>query len=215
MPSERKSLQAITTNQTRLPITGVVLCGGQATRMQGADKGLLEFKGQPMVRYAIAALADCQEILINANRNQKRYQQFTKNPVIGDSIPGFAGPLAGLLSAMQASHNDWVISCPCDCPYIDKLYVQTMWEACQQDYQSHANNDQSNHPPLIYVAKDSFRQPVFTLIHRSLAKPLETFLKQSEHKKILTFYQQVGYQLVSFADSKRFTNINHPNELLN
>lgn len=73
-----------------LPITGVVLCGGRATRMQGQDKGLLSYQGIPMVNYAIQAFAPCQQILINANRNHAIYHELTGLPVRADSIGGFA-----------------------------------------------------------------------------------------------------------------------------
>jgi len=42
-------------NQTK--VTGVILAGGLARRMNNRDKGLINYKGRPMVSYAIAALA--------------------------------------------------------------------------------------------------------------------------------------------------------------
>lgn len=188
---------------TKLPVTGVVLCGGRATRMQGKDKGLIEFAGKPMVQYAIDALKDCDEIIINANRNQTEYQMLTQLPVQSDSIDGFAGPLAGIHSAMQAAQHEWLISCPCDCPFIDNDYVLTMRQACQEDKEKH----------LIFIAHDEFRQPVFTLIHTSLKDKLAAFLNTNTHKKILLFYQQIGYSTVYFPSGERFTNINYPTEL--
>ncbi len=38
-------------------ITGVVLAGGKARRMGGADKGLLELNGKPLWRHVADALA--------------------------------------------------------------------------------------------------------------------------------------------------------------
>lgn len=159
-----------------------------------------------MVNYAVNALAPCQQIIINANRNEDAYHNLTGLPVINDAISGFVGPLAGIHSAMHHAEHDWVISCPCDCPHIDNDYVLAMWQAQLDDRKSGNNN-------LIYIAKDEFRQPVFALLHTSLADKLQTFLETAEHKKIILFYEQIGYQFVHFTDGKRFTNINFESEL--
>jgi len=63
--------------------------------MNNQDKGLVNFKGRPMVSYAIAALVpvvDC--VLINANRNIDQYRQFGW-PVISNQSDNIDGPLAG------------------------------------------------------------------------------------------------------------------------
>ncbi|MBT6794434.1 MAG: NTP transferase domain-containing protein, partial [Methylococcales bacterium] len=64
------------TDQTK--VTGVILAGGLARRMGlEQDKGLIMFRGQPMVTYALTAMkgvADC--VVINANRNLEWYQRF-------------------------------------------------------------------------------------------------------------------------------------------
>ena len=76
-------------------ITGVVLAGGQGSRMGGVDKGLVPFRGRPLVEHVIERLRpQVDTILINANRNPEAYAAFG-HPVISDEIEGFAGPLAG------------------------------------------------------------------------------------------------------------------------
>ena len=75
-------------------VTGLVLAGGQGSRMGGVDKGLQPFRGKSMVAHVIERLApQVGEILINANRNVEAYQAFGHR-VVPDSISGFAGPLA-------------------------------------------------------------------------------------------------------------------------
>ena len=79
----------------RLRVTGVVLAGGQGSRMGGVDKGLQPFRGKPMAAHAIERLApQVDELLVNANRNPQAYEQFGHR-VIADEIEGYAGPLAG------------------------------------------------------------------------------------------------------------------------
>ena len=86
-------------------VTGVILAGGRATRMGGVDKGLVPIHGRPMIAWVIDALRpQVSDVLINANRNHDRYGEFAC-PVIDDGDSGFRGPLAGMVSAMQAART--------------------------------------------------------------------------------------------------------------
>ena len=94
-------------------ITGVVLAGGKARRMGGADKGLLELDGKPLWKHVADTLASQLEtVVINANRHQDIYQQ-SGLKVIPDSLADFPGPLAGMLSVLQQEKGDWFLFCPC------------------------------------------------------------------------------------------------------
>ena len=64
------------------------------------------------------------------------------------------------------------------------------------------------------MATDGDRlQPVYALIHRSLARSLEDFLAAGE-RKIDRWYAQHPFSEVSFADHGRmFINVNTPDEL--
>ena len=84
----------------QIKVAGVVLAGGLARRMNNQDKGLVNFKGRPMISYALAALAPAvDQLFINANRNVDQYLNFGY-PVISDQTDNFDGPLAGVLTAM-------------------------------------------------------------------------------------------------------------------
>ncbi|MPV85569.1 molybdenum cofactor guanylyltransferase MobA [Ostreibacterium oceani] len=184
-------------------LLGVVLCGGRATRMQGLDKGLVLFKERPLASYGIHALANCQRVIVNANRNMDVYKETFNLPVIPDDNQAFDGPLAGLLAAMRFAHAQnltWVISVPCDSPFISSDYVSTMWQAT------------AAHPQRIFIANDGYNQPVFTLISTDLIDELAHFLT-GDHKKILKFYQAIGYQTVSFNTSTAFINLNSLTDL--
>jgi molybdopterin-guanine dinucleotide biosynthesis protein A len=84
-------------------VTGVVLAGGQSRRMGGGDKGLLELAGRPMLAHVIARLGpQVGRIVISANGDPQRFARFGL-PVVADTVPGFAGPLAGVLAGMRWS----------------------------------------------------------------------------------------------------------------
>lgn len=86
---------------SRAEIAGVILAGGRATRMGGGDKPLMPLNGRPLLSHVIER-AECQvsELLLNANGDLRRFDGFGLR-VIEDVVSGFAGPLAGVLTAME------------------------------------------------------------------------------------------------------------------
>ena len=107
-------------------ITGVLLAGGQGSRMGGVDKGLVELAGRPMAAHALARLApQVDELIINANQNLAAWQAFG-HPVFGDDIGGFAGPLAGLHAALVRARHPLVVTAPCDSPFLPADLVERL-----------------------------------------------------------------------------------------
>ena len=80
--------------------------------MGGEDKGLVEVAGRPMVAHTIDALRpQSAEVIVNANRNAGAYRAATGCRVIADTVGGFAGPLAGMASALEASDDPAAAHC--------------------------------------------------------------------------------------------------------
>lgn len=181
-------------------ISAVILAGGRGRRMGGEDKCLLSLAGRPMIAHVIERLApQVATLIICANRNLDAYRQFGL-PVISDRIPGFPGPLAGLHSALHAIDTDWLISAPCDTPFLPVDYVTRMRAAIGS---AHAA-----------VAHDGERmQAGFCLLHRELLPALTATL----HKQELAVYRFMTTQhavQVDFDDqAQAFHNINTPEEL--
>ncbi|HMA11481.1 MAG TPA: molybdenum cofactor guanylyltransferase MobA [Steroidobacteraceae bacterium] len=99
-------------------LAAVVLAGGQGRRMGGADKGLIEYRGRPLIEWSLAALAQqVDEVVISANRNLETYAAYGYR-VLPDALPGFPGPLAGVLAALEAVNADWLLVAPCDTPHL-------------------------------------------------------------------------------------------------
>jgi molybdopterin-guanine dinucleotide biosynthesis protein A len=83
------------------PVAGVILAGGQSRRMGGGDKGLLELAGRPMLAHVVERLGrQVGRIAISANGDPARFAAFGL-PVVADTVPGFPGPLAGVLAGMR------------------------------------------------------------------------------------------------------------------
>ena len=84
---------------------GVILAGGQATRMGGGDKGLLRLGKGTLLSSVIDRLSpQVAGLALNANGDPSRFDALGL-PVLADSIEGFAGPLAGVLAGL-----DWAAS---------------------------------------------------------------------------------------------------------
>lgn len=179
-------------------VTGVILAGGQARRMGGRDKGLVPFRGRPLVEWVIAALApQVAALIINANRNRQAYEAFGY-PVVADQIEGFQGPLAGFASAMAAVTTPWVVTVPCDGPFLAPDLVQRLVAALLSDGGAE-----------LAVATDGQRlQPVYALLPVALAPSLRGFLAAGE-RKVDLWYARHRVALADLGDrAESFANIN-------
>ncbi len=110
------------------PALGLVLAGGLARRMGGGDKPLRPIAGMTILDRVLARLRpQCDRIILNANGDPSRFAP-TGLPVVPDNVPGFAGPLAGILAGLDwaAEHApgvEWIASVPGDCPFLPRDLV--------------------------------------------------------------------------------------------
>lgn len=83
------------------PIPGVILAGGQGTRMGGADKGMVQLGKIRLIERVIDRLApQCAPLAISANGDPKRYAEFGY-PILPDRAAEPQGPLAGVLAGLD------------------------------------------------------------------------------------------------------------------
>lgn len=183
-------------------VTAVILAGGMGRRMGGQDKGLVPYNKQKLIEHVITGIRpQTSNILINANRNLDIYAELGY-PIVQDSLSDFQGPLAGFYAAMAAAKTDYILTLPCDGPFVAHDYLSTMVDALRQDESE------------IAVASDGERmQPVYALIGVHLRPSLEQFLREGE-RKIDLWYKRHQYTLVKFdAETRFFTNMNTPDDI--
>jgi len=113
---------------------GVLLAGGLARRMGGGDKPMKTIGGRTILERVIARLSpQCDGLILNANGDPARFASFGL-PVVADTVEGFAGPLAGVLTALDwaaANRPDiaWVLSAAADCPFLPRDLVARLQHA--------------------------------------------------------------------------------------
>jgi molybdopterin-guanine dinucleotide biosynthesis protein A len=183
-------------------LTGLVLAGGQGRRMGSVDKGLVDFAGRPMVAHVIARLApQVGALVINANQNAERYAAFG-HPVVADAIGGFAGPLAGLHAGLNASATPYVVTSPCDSPFLPLDLAARLAAALS-----------AGRAELAVARTGEQPHPVFALVDRRVLPHLERFL-QDGGRKIDAWYATLQVVEVPFDDeADAFRNINTRQEL--
>ena len=181
-------------------ITGLVLAGGRGSRMGGLDKGLVEFRGEPLVLQIARRLApQVGSLKVNANRNLDAYASLGFE-VVPDRFPDFAGPLAGMASGLHGLQTPWLLSVPCDSPFVPPDYAQRMLAAATQAEAE------------VAMAVCDGRQPVFALIARHLDEDLDAALAAGE-RKIDRWFGRHRLVEVDFSDRpEAFLNLNRPED---
>ncbi|MGM9515397.1 molybdenum cofactor guanylyltransferase MobA [Roseateles sp. DB2] len=198
-------------------ITGLILAGGEGRRMGGQDKGLLMLQERPLAAHALERLSpQVSQVLISANRHAEAYAALGA-PVLADSLPGFLGPLAGLLTGLQACRTDWLLSVPCDSPALVPDLGTRL--AAALDGKPGAGGQ----PPVrvaLVEGPDEERggwrlHPAFALVHRSLAAPLAQALAGGERRlgAWLGSQAHVRVRFAGPADALMLANANTPEAL--
>jgi molybdenum cofactor guanylyltransferase len=191
-------------------ITGVVLAGGQGSRMGGVDKGVQPLNGEPLALHVLRRLTpQTGAMLISANRSIEIYAQFGmpfQARVIIDTFADFPGPLAGIAAALHAAHTRFVLTAPCDAPFVDTHLAERLSEALSAEQADIAFASVQD------AAGERRQHPVFALLRTTLADDLDTFIRAGE-RKVRAWYARHKAVEVSFADERAFYNVNDLQQL--
>lgn len=183
-------------------VTGVILAGGLARRMGGVDKGRQLLDGQALVEHVAARLApQVRTLLINANRSQDDYATLGYR-LIGDALADFPGPLAGLHAGLAVTETPFVITAPCDSPYLPMDLVARLYAALQQ-----------SDSQLAIATAGGRQHPVFCLCHRDRFDSLDHFLRNGG-RKVMQWCQENSAVEVDFPEQiEAFRNFNTLDDL--
>jgi molybdopterin-guanine dinucleotide biosynthesis protein A len=190
-------------------IVGVILAGGRAERMGGGDKGLREVGGKPILARVIERVRpQVDALVLNANGDSARFAAFGL-PVAPDSIPGFAGPLAGVLAGLDwaaANHPQahYIVTVPADGPFVPRNLVGHLADAL-------ATEDAE----LVTAASGAQTYPVVGLWPVRLRQALHDALTKEGVHKIDAWTRRFRRAIATFPAEPidPFFNANTPDQL--
>ena len=189
-------------------IAGVLLAGGLSRRMGGGDKTLRPLGGIPLLERVIDRLrTQVDALVLNANGDPSRFAQF-ELPVVADSIPDFAGPLAGVLAGLDwtaANRPDcsFVASVATDAPFLPRDLVARLVEGVER-----SGGD------LACAASAGRSHPVFGLWPVELREDLRRAVAQEGIRKVDQWTARRRLTTVSFPVHAidPFFNANRPQD---
>ena len=188
---------------------GVILAGGQATRMGGGDKSLLPLGGGTLLSSVIDRFEpQVAGLALNANGDAARFAEFGL-PVLADSIDGFVGPLAGVLAGLDwaaEQGGDAIVTAAADTPFFP----------CDLVPQLLLTSEGMTHPLVLAATPDikrgTARHPTFGLWPVALRDDLRAAL-QGGLRKVVMWTDQHGGRTAMFPDEAAFFNVNTPDDL--
>ena len=188
---------------------GLVLAGGLARRMGGGDKALIRIGSETILQRALSRLApQVAGIVLNANGDPSRFAS-SGLPVAADSVPDFAGPLAGILAgldwaAAHAPHIVDIASVPGDCPFLPADLVARLSAARAAGGQ-----------PLACARSGDWRHPVVGLWPVTLRDDLRKALIGEGLHKIEAWTARHGIAIAEWPDTPvdPFFNVNTPEDV--
>jgi len=198
---------------------GVILAGGQATRMGGGDKGRLALGNQTILDHVIARLSpQVSGLALNANGDPTRFNDLSL-PILPDPIPGYAGPLVGVLAGL-----DWaatkgastIVTVAADTPFFPTSLVHNLQETAQD----------MPHPLVLAATPRAdgeatksmsrsglIRHPTFGLWPVALRDDLRVALQDGLRKVVLWTEKHKGREAVFNGAGDPFFNVNTPEDL--
>ena len=190
------------------PTIGLVLAGGLARRMGGGDKARIKIGGSTILDRVLATMSgQCVDIIINANGDPQRFAD-TGCAVVTDSVPDFAGPLAGILAgldwlAAQGNGIEWLASVPGDCPFLPDDLVERLHAARRE-----------RGVPLACARSGDWRHPVVALWPLALREDLRKALVEEGLRKIEIWTARHGVAIANWPDKPvdPFFNVNTPED---
>ncbi len=182
-------------------IAGAIIAGGNARRLGGVDKCMLEIRGRTILERAISLMhPHVAPLILNANGDPERFRGYGL-PVVPDAPPHDRGPLGGLLSAM-----DWIartspsatqlVTVPGDMPFLPSEIVPRLIESAGQEGR------------IALAATQERIHPLCAAWPLSLRHDLAAWLLTPDNRKVMTWLSRHDVHEVLFDDNAAFLNIN-------
>lgn len=184
------------------PCSVLILSGGRGARMGGHDKGLLEWRGHPMVQWVRnAARPFTDDLIISCNRHAARYGELADR-LVGDELAGYPGPLAGIRAGLAAARHELLLVLPCDAPRVDHALLHDLRLVARE------------HPGRpVMVRRGSDWEPLFCALPASLREAVEAAWAAGERSPRRLLLALGAVALDCAEDDERLANFNTPEAL--
>ena len=191
------------------PIIGVILAGGRAERLGGGDKSLRAVGGKAILARVIERVRpQVDDLVLNANGDPARFAALGL-PVVPDSIPDFAGPLAGVLAGLDwaATHHPqvhYIVTVPADGPFVPRDLVRHL-----------ADTLATEDAELVTAASGGQTYPVVGLWPVTLRTALHDALTKEGVRKVDAWTRRFRRAIATFPGEPvdPFFNANTPEQL--
>jgi len=183
------------------PCSILILAGGRGQRMGGRDKGLVQWRGEPLVAHVqrvVRPLSD--DVVISCNRNQALYRAFA-DQLVSDAEGDFPGPLAGVIAGLAVARHDWVVVLACDAPLIDQGLIEDLLQLAVANASA------------AMVRQGGYWQPMFSVLPRRLLPVLEQAWAAGERSLQKALLLEPVQGLACAEGDQRLSNFNSPDLL--
>ena len=183
-------------------ICGVILAGGQSRRMHGQNKAFIELHGRSLIHWVIDRLQNqVDKIYIAANPDDSRYQSLELE-LLADPLGPNYGPLAGVLACLERTDMPYVLTAPCDMPYLPVTLAERLYSHLQE-----------TGAYAVTVADGTRVHGTLSLLERGLAGNLRQYLEDGG-RQVRAWLEGIGSRPVDFsAESHAFVNINSETDI--
>lgn len=190
-------------SDTLPPCSILLLAGGQGQRMGGRDKGLIEWRGEPLIHHLhrlTRPLTD--DLIISCNRNRERYALLA-DQLVQDDEQDFPGPYAGIRAGLAVARHDYLLVMPCDTPLLDLALLQGLRQTAAQ------------HPGQpVMIRQGEQWEPLLCCIPTVHAPVFEQHWQQGQRSPRRTMAELAAVALPCESGDRRLANLNTPDLLI-
>ncbi len=180
------------------PITGIVLAGGESSRM-GEDKSQMLISEQQLIEFSLNALKPfCQELIISSNKEVHKSYGFK---TISDK-QNKIGPISGIQSALANSKTDYIIILPCDSPMVKQAFVEFLISKIDNEIDALVPKYQNHLEPLFAI----YHKRILPIVDQQIAK---------QDYRLTNLLKQIRTETFEVQDRSCFVNINTPEDYKN